>query len=100
MGDAGDVIVMPAGVSHAMTDNSDDVLMVGGYPDGREWDNLPDDSLTPRSRYLAAKLIMSLPIPSRDPVTGGAMREWLDLPSSVDSGWNDYRDTLDSDREW
>ena len=98
--DAGDVIVMPAGVSHAMTDNSDDVLMVGGYPDGREWDNLPDDSLTPRSRYLAAKLIMSLPIPSRDPVTGGAMREWLDLPSSVDSSWNDYRDTLDSDREW
>jgi len=94
--EAGDVIVMPAGVSHAMTDNSDDNLMIGGYPAGREWDNIPDESLTERTRYQAAKLIMSLPVPDRDPVTGQPMREWLDLPSSVDTGWNDYRDGLDA----
>jgi uncharacterized protein YjlB len=28
--DAGDVIVMPAGVSHAMTGASGDIVMVGG----------------------------------------------------------------------
>jgi len=79
-----------------MTDNSDDNLMIGGYPAGREWDNIPDESLTERTRYQAAKLIMSLPVPDRDPVTGQPMREWLDLPSSVDTGWNDYRDGLDA----
>ena len=94
--EAVDVIVMPAGVSHAMTANSDDNLMVGGYVDGREWDNVPDASLTPESRYSAVKLIMSLPIPTRDPVTGGPMDAWINLPSSVDTGWNDFRDGLDA----
>ena len=94
--EAGDVIVMPAGVSPAMTANSDDNLMVGGYVDGREWDNVPDASLTPESRYSAVKLIMSLPIPTRDPVTGGPMDAWINLPSSVDTGWNDFRDGLDA----
>ena len=31
---AGDVIVMPAGVSHSMVGQSEDIMMVGGYPDG------------------------------------------------------------------
>ena len=39
--EAGDVLVMPAGVSHNMTDQSDGVVVVGGYPQGRDWDNIP-----------------------------------------------------------
>jgi hypothetical protein len=38
---------------------------------------------------------MMLPIPARDPVTGGAMQHWIDAPSSVDANLNDYRDALD-----
>ncbi|WEK05974.1 MAG: hypothetical protein P0Y65_06885 [Candidatus Devosia phytovorans] len=38
---------------------------------------------------------MMLPIPARDPATGAAMQEWIDAPSSVDAGLNDFRDRLD-----
>ena len=93
--DAGDVIVMPAGVSHMMTGQSDDVLMVGGYPDGREWDNMQEEHLTLETFRAAAKRIMMLPIPARDPVTGSAMSHWIEAPSSVDAELNDFRDGLD-----
>lgn len=95
--ESGDVVVMPAGVSHEMTTNSDNNLMVGGYPDGRDWDNIPDNALTEPSRRAAAKRIMMLPIPERDPVTGGALVQWLEAPSSVDAGLNAFRDGLDQD---
>lgn len=91
----GDVVVMPAGVSHAMVANSDDVLMVGGYPDGRDWDNIQDAHVTEDLRRAAAKRIMMLPIPDRDPVTGQKLHQWLEAPSSVDAGLNDFRDALD-----
>jgi uncharacterized protein YjlB len=93
---AGDTIVMPAGVSHMMTGHSDDILMVGGYPEGRDWDNCQQAHLTEELRRAAAKRIMMLPIPARDPVTGEAMREWIDAPSSVDADLNDFRDGLDA----
>ena len=93
--EAGDVIVVPAGVSHSMVGQSDDILMVGGYPDGRDWDNIQEDYITEETRRAAAKRIMMLPIPARDPVTGDPLREWLEAPSSVDGGLNDYRDGLD-----
>jgi len=92
---AGDVIVMPAGVSHMMIGQSDDILMVGGYPDGREWDNMQEEHIDLATFRAAAKRIMMLPIPARDPVTGAPMREWIEAPSSVDAGLNDYRDGLD-----
>lgn len=92
----GDVIVMPAGVSHEMVDCSEDILMVGGYPDGRDWDNIQEKFLTEELFRQAAKRIMMLPIPPRDPVTGEALQQWLDAPSSVDGGWNDFRDGLDA----
>lgn len=92
---AGDVIVMPAGASHCMVGNSDDIMMIGGYPDGRDWDNMQEDHISLETSRAAAKRIMMLPIPARDPVTGAAMQEWLDAPSSVDAGLNDFRDGLD-----
>ena len=94
--EAGDVIVMPAGVSHMMTANSDDNMMVGGYPEGRDWDNIQEAFLSEEDFRAAAKRIMMLPIPGCDPVTGAPLNQWLDAPSSVDAGWNDYRDGLDA----
>jgi uncharacterized protein YjlB len=93
--EAGDFIVMPAGVSHQMTGHSDDVIMIGGYPDGRDWDNIQEDHITEETRRAAAKRIYMLPIPSKDPVTGQPMAEWIDAPSSVDADLNDFRDNLD-----
>lgn len=92
---AGDVVVMPAGVSHSMVGHSDDVMMVGGYPDGRDWDNMRQDTLSEELRRTAVKRIMMLPIPALDPATGTVMREWIEAPSSVDADLNDFRDALD-----
>jgi uncharacterized protein YjlB len=92
--EAGDIIVLPAGVSHCMTGNSDDVQMVGGYPEGRDWDNVQQALLTEDSHRDAAKRIMMLPIPALDPATGKPMQHWIDAPSSVDAGLNDFRDAL------
>lgn len=94
--EVGDVVVMPAGVSHMMTSQSGDNLMVGGYPDGRDWDSVQQDHLTEELRRAAAKRIMMLPIPPRNPVTGRTMQEWIDTPSSVDADLNDFRDALDA----
>lgn len=93
--EAGDVIVLPAGVSHSMGHHSDHIMMVGGYPDGRDWDNMQEAHLTEADRRAAAKRIMMLPIPNQDPVTGATMTEWIDAPSSVDADLNDFRDALD-----
>lgn len=93
--EAGDVLVLPAGVSHVMVGNSEDIQMVGGYPDGRDWDNVQEALLDEPARRAAVKRIMMLPIPSRDPATGLPMTEWIEAPSSVDAGLNDFRDSLD-----
>ncbi len=94
--EAGDVIVMPAGVSHVMVGHSDDIMMVGGYPEGRDWDNMQVEHLTEELRRAAAKRIMMCPIPAKDPVTGGPMHEWIEALSSVDADLNDFRDNLDA----
>lgn len=91
----GDVIVMPAGVSHCMVGHSDDVMMIGGYPEGRDWDNMQEEHLREDARRAAVKRIMMLPIPSRDPVFGAPIHDWIDAPSSVDADLNDFRDGLD-----
>lgn len=94
--ETGDVVVMPAGVSHEMVGCSEDVMMCGGYAGGRDWDNIQEAFLSPEHYYAACKRIMALPIPDRDPVTGEVMGQWHDAPSSVDGGWNDFRDGLDA----
>lgn len=91
---AGDVILMPAGISHEDVGHSDDNIMCGGYPDGRDWDNVQPEFLSQELYQQACKRIMMLPIPDRDPVTGETIDLWLDAPSSTE-GWNDWRDGLD-----
>ncbi len=76
----GDVVVLPAGTSHIRLDHSPDSHMVGGYPDGRDWDLIRDEQVTEPEARAAVKLIGSLPIPARDPVTGETMTLWRDAP--------------------
>jgi len=91
---AGDVIVVPAGVSHsafeeaehATLGGTDDVLMVGGYADGRDWDLMRDGQVSDGEMRAAVKRIMGLPIPRLDPVTGGPMHPWRDAQSSLEWG--------------
>ncbi|WP_165229170.1 hypothetical protein [Aquisphaera insulae] len=76
----GDVVVLPAGTSHTRLDCSADSWMVGGYPEGRDWDLIRDDRVSEAEFRAAVKLIGSLPIPARDPVTGEPMTLWRDAP--------------------
>jgi uncharacterized protein YjlB len=66
---AGDVIVIPAGVGHKNLGASDDFGVVGAYPDGRQWDLLTGK---PGERPKADQNIAALPIPANDPVYGSS----------------------------
>lgn len=65
--EAGDVIVIPAGVGHKNLGASNDFGVVGAYPDGRDWDLLKGE---PGERPKADKNIAALPIPDMDPILG------------------------------
>ena len=63
---AGDIIVIPAGVGHK-NPGSNNLDVVGAYPDGRSWDlNRGLDGERPQ----ADKNIAALPIPLTDPFQG------------------------------
>jgi uncharacterized protein YjlB len=63
----GDVVVIPAGVGHALINSSDDFLVVGAYAEGRDWDIVRDD---PQAIAEARKRIAQVPLPAADPVDG------------------------------
>ncbi len=65
---AGDVIVIPAGVAHQNISASDDFGVVGAYPGGRDWDLLRG---LPGERPKADHNIAGLPMPDNDPIYGG-----------------------------
>ncbi len=65
---AGDVVVVPAGVAHFNHGQSDDLLIVGAYPD-----NGPDPDLCrgkPQEHDDAVRRIAAVPLPAGDPVGG------------------------------
>jgi uncharacterized protein YjlB len=64
---AGDLIVIPAGVAHRKIGGSADFAVVGGYPEGRDWDLLRGDA---GERPEADRKIAALPIPDNDPIYG------------------------------
>ena len=64
---AGDVIVIPAGVAHQNIGASHDFGVVGAYPGGRDWDLLRG---LPEERPKADHNIAALPIPDNDPIYG------------------------------
>jgi uncharacterized protein YjlB len=65
--EAGDVIVIPAGVGHKNMGSDPDFGVVGAYPDGRSWDLLRGQ---PGERPQADKNIATVPIPGADPLSG------------------------------
>jgi uncharacterized protein YjlB len=65
---AGDVVVIPAGVAHKREDASGDLLVIGSYPKGQH----PDMCRAEPARHDGARAeIERVPLPGRDPVTGG-----------------------------
>lgn len=66
---AGDVVVIPAGVGHKLIEGGSDLLVVGAYAGGRDWDLLRDD---PDEIGTARLRIAAVPPPEADPVHGRA----------------------------
>lgn len=63
----GDVLIIPAGVAHKNLGKEKDVICVGGYPDGNDWDmNYGREGERPGTDYNIALL----PMPATDPVYG------------------------------
>lgn len=62
-----DVLVIPAGVAHMNLGEEDDVICVGGYPDGRDYDIKRGRK---NERPRADKNIANVPLPRTDPVFG------------------------------
>lgn len=65
--EAGDVVVLPAGTGHCNAGSSDDLLVIGAYPDGMRWDLRRGD---PAERDEVLANIGRVPLPRADPVTG------------------------------
>jgi len=65
--EAGDVLVLPAGVAHKNLGAARDFLVVGAYPEGQDWDLLRG---RPGERPEADRNIEQVPLPDRDPVYG------------------------------
>lgn len=65
--EAGDVIVIPAGVGHKRISASDDFGVVGAYPDGKDYDIKKGDA---GDRPEADENIAKVPLPENDPVYG------------------------------
>ncbi len=73
---AGDVLIIPAGVSHKNLDQSPDFSVVGAYPRGQSWDMMYG---RPGERPRADDAIQNVRLPAADPVfgkTGPLMRLW------------------------
>ena len=71
----GDVVVLPAGVTHKNVECSNDFEVVGAYPKGQEYDLLTGK---PGEKEMAEKNIQNVPMPDADPVRGGIMKEWTE----------------------
>jgi len=63
----GDVVIIPAGVGHALINQGGELLVVGAYAYGRDWDLIRDD---PQAIGMARQRISATPLPSSDPVDG------------------------------
>jgi len=65
---AGDVVVVPAGVAHCNQDQSADLLIVGAYPDNARHPDLRRGR--PAEYHQAVDAVRVVPLPPADPVAG------------------------------
>jgi uncharacterized protein YjlB len=63
----GDIAILPAGTGHKCESASDDFLVVGAYPDGRDFDIC---RANPAEHDGAVARIAKVPLPRKDPVFG------------------------------
>ena len=72
----GDVLIIPAGVAHMNLGKEKDVICVGGYPDGKDYDmNYGKENERPGTD----ENIGAVPLPKTDPVFGkkdGLLKVW------------------------
>jgi uncharacterized protein YjlB len=66
---AGDAVVIPAGVGHQNLGASADLLVVGAYPPGPDWDLCRGE---PGERPQVLGNIAAVPLPATDPLFGEA----------------------------
>lgn len=64
---AGDALVLPAGTGHQNLGSSADLLVVGAYPDGMDWDLCREN---PGGQQNERANIKALPLPKSDPLFG------------------------------
>ena len=64
---AGDVLVLPAGTGHKRLSASRNLLVVGAYPPGQDWDLCRG---TPEERPQVLANIQVVPLPETDPILG------------------------------
>jgi uncharacterized protein YjlB len=64
---SGDVIVLPAGTGHRRLSKSKDLLVVGAYPKGGDYDEPGPEDIDPAK---ARRAIAKVHAPERDPVYG------------------------------
>jgi len=64
---AGDVVVIPAGVAHCNKGQTEDLLVVGAYPGGADYDIKRGD---PAEHAAAAQAIAAVARPKTDPLEG------------------------------
>jgi uncharacterized protein YjlB len=64
---AGDVVVIPAGVGHCKHESSTGFRIVGAYPAGQNWDLCTGK---PEERPQVLQNIRQVPLPQADPVYG------------------------------
>lgn len=75
--EAGDAVVIPAGVGHCLIE-CEDLVVVGAYPEGQDWDLC---RATKSDHDKALENIPWVPLPSLDPVFGSAgpvLALWID----------------------
>lgn len=75
--EAGDAVIIPAGVSHRNEDASDDLVVVGAYPGARrpDMERRGSDEMTEAAR----ERVRAVPLPEADPVfgkDGPLLRSW------------------------
>ena len=64
---SGDALVLPAGTGHQNLGSSPDLLVVGAYPGGMDWDICRGESSV---REGERNNIQAVPLPDRDPLFG------------------------------
>ena len=64
---AGDALVLPAGTGHQNLGSSPDLLVVGAYPGGMDWDLCRGE---PGAQEDERRNIQAVPLPENDPLFG------------------------------